>query len=73
MLQKPYQSGHKDKGAIINHGSHKTSTSFTHSNIQKIYIPELSARGAGQMDYIVRKTNVNYDLTFHIQKQLRGT
>lgn len=41
--------------------------------MQKIYIPELSARGAGQMDYIVRKTNMNYDLTFHIQKQLRGT
>lgn len=69
-VAKSYQSGHKDRGAIINHGSHKSSTSFPHPNAFRRSMPQnYSERGAGQMDNIIRKTNVNYDLTFHFPKQ----
>lgn len=69
-VAKPHQSGHKDRGATINHGSHKNSTSFPHPNaFRRSMSQNYSERGAGQMDNIIRKTSVNYDLTFHFQKQ----
>lgn len=62
----------RTRGAKINHGSHKTNTSFPHSNIFGRSVSQNdSVRGAGQMDYIVRKTKVNYNLSFHFQKQLK--